>query len=86
MKVLITSFGPFKNSPKNPSNEVMLQLQKRIENNNLFSNNITWLTLDVSWLKIDQFVTAIAHEKFDLMIHLGVAINNSLMRKFFLWL
>jgi pyrrolidone-carboxylate peptidase len=80
MKVLITSFGPFKNSPNNPSNEVMLKLQKRIESNNLFSNNITWLTLDVSWMKIDQFVTSIAHEKFDLMIHLGVAINNSLMR------
>ncbi len=76
MKLLITSFGPFKKFAKNPSNEVMMQLQKSLESDFLASNSLKWQILDVSWQKIDEFMNEIENDNYDFIVHLGVATNS----------
>lgn len=80
MKLLITSFGPFKKFAKNPSNEVMMQLQKSLESDFLASNSLKWHILDVSWQKIDEFMNEIENDNYDFIVHLGVATNSPTMR------
>jgi pyroglutamyl-peptidase len=80
MNILITSFGPFKNISENPSNQIMLEIKKSNDLQFLFPVKINYTTLKVSWRFIDRFVKSMSKQKYDLIIHLGVATNNTLMK------
>ena len=80
MRILVTSFGPFNNFKANPSNQIMERLKQRI---NLSSHHFTYYefeTIEVSWSGVSKFIEAKKNEKFDFIIHLGVASNESNMR------
>jgi pyroglutamyl-peptidase len=80
MRILVTSFGPFNNFKANPSNQIMERLKQRI---NLSSHHFTYYefeTIEVSWSGVSKFIEAKKIEKFDFIIHLGVASNESKIR------
>jgi pyroglutamyl-peptidase len=78
MKILITSFGPFNDFEENPSNQVMNLLKEKVSST--WDCLINWHTLDVSYSYVDQFENLISKDNFDLVLHLGVATNDSLLR------
>jgi pyrrolidone-carboxylate peptidase len=78
MKILITSFGPFSGFEENPSNHVMNLLKEKVSGKS--NCNISWQTMDVSYSYVDQFENLICNDNFDLILHLGVATNDSFMR------
>jgi pyrrolidone-carboxylate peptidase len=79
MKILITSFGPFNGFLVNPREIVLKSLHdKMIEKE--FNHDIHWENLEVSYNAVLKFEEEIQNSKFDLIIHLGVATNESNLR------
>ncbi len=75
MKILLTAFGPFHNYVENPSQMVL----NEIIDQNKFKNILEFETIDVSYSAVNNFVESI-NNNFDLIIHMGVASDNDLIR------
>lgn len=80
MKILVTSFGPFNGFEENPSNKVMNCLREKLYEIDFPGISICWETLEVTYAFVDQFENRILNHSFDLIIHLGVASLDPMMR------
>jgi pyroglutamyl-peptidase len=79
MKLLITSFGPFAEFKENPSNVVMQMLQQQMKSLEV-NHELTFDTLEVSYKAVDLFEKEYENSNYDLVIHLGVATNDNILR------
>lgn len=79
MKILITSFGPFAEFKENPSNVVMQMLQQQMKSLEV-NHELTFDTLEVSYKAVDLFEKEYENSNYDLVIHLGVATNDNILR------
>ena len=78
MKILITAFGPFGQFDNNPSERLLKELQLRSLEEKL-GIQVEWEVLPVSFNAIDDYLGQLNPE-FDLIIHMGVATNESMLR------
>jgi len=80
MKLLITAFGPFQEFTQNPSELVLKALVKDgiIQKNPNFV--ISHEILPVSYSSVDSYHETWKNQQYDLIIHLGVATNETKMR------
>lgn len=74
MRILITSFGPFKGFTENPSSIVINRLKKLVEE--FAYHEIEWRILDVSFDNVDKFIKSLINEHFEVIILTGVASNE----------
>ena len=79
MRILITSFGPFNNFKVNPSNLAMKLLREKMTDLEA-QHDLYWRELGVSYDEVLQFEKEFLGIHLDLVLHLGVATNDSLMR------
>jgi pyroglutamyl-peptidase len=79
MRILITSFGPFNNFKVNPSNLVMKLLREKMTDFEA-QHTLYWCELGVSYDEVLLFEKEFSDIQLDLVLHLGVATNDSLMR------
>ncbi len=79
MRILITSFGPFNNFKVNPSNLAMKLLREKMTDLEA-QHDLYWRELGVSYDEVLQFEKEYLGIHLDLVLHLGVATNDSLMR------
>jgi pyroglutamyl-peptidase len=80
MKLLITAFGPFQEFTKNPSELVIKAWieQGVVQKNPNFT--ITFEIIPVSYSSVDEFQEIWKNDHYDLIVHLGVASNETKMR------
>jgi pyroglutamyl-peptidase len=76
-KILITAFGPFHNLDTNPSQLVLEYVKDKLKFGD--TANITYQILEVSYIAVDHFIDNLS-EKYDWIIHMGVASNNTFPR------
>jgi pyrrolidone-carboxylate peptidase len=79
MTILITSFGPFNNFKVNPSNLAMKLLREKMTDLEA-QHDLYWRELGVSYDEVLLFEKEFSGIQLDLVLHLGVATNDSLMR------
>ncbi len=79
MRILITSFGPFNNFKVNPSNLAMKLLREKMTDLEA-QHDLYWRELGVSYDEVLLFEKEFSGIQLDLVLHLGVATNDSLMR------
>jgi len=79
MRILITSFGPFNNFKVNPSNQAMKLLREKMTDFEA-QHTLYWCELGVSYDEVLLFEKEFSGIHLDLVLHLGVATNDSLMR------
>lgn len=80
MKLLITAFGPFQEFTKNPSELVLKEwIEKGVVQQNP-NFDINFEILPVSYSSVDKFQEIWKNTHYDLIIHLGVASNETKMR------
>jgi pyroglutamyl-peptidase len=79
MRILITSFGPFNNFKVNPSNLAMKLLREKMTDFEA-QHDLYWRELGVSYDEVHLFEKEFSGIQLDLVLHLGVATNDSLMR------
>jgi len=80
MKLLITAFGPFQEFTKNPSELVLKEwIDKGVVQQNP-NFDITFEIIPVSYSSVDEFQEIWKNTHYDLIIHLGVASNETKMR------
>lgn len=80
MKLLITAFGPFNEFTQNPSE---LVLNAWLENREVQNNpdfDITVEIIPVSYRFVDEFQEIWKNNHYDLIVHMGVASNETQMR------
>jgi len=80
MKLLITAFGPFNEFTQNPSE---LVLNAWLENGAVRNNpnfDITFEVIPVSYRFVDEFQEIWKNIHYDLIVHMGVASNETKMR------
>jgi pyroglutamyl-peptidase len=76
-EILITAFGPFQNVDTNPSQLVLEYIKNLYDLGDAI--NITYHILEVSYIEVDRFIENIS-VKYDWIIHMGVASNNTIPR------
>ena len=78
MKILISSFGPFHTFDKNPSELIMDGLKKDL--NSDLNNFIDWKVIPVTYKAVDNLYNEDNINKYNFIIHLGVATNFDKLR------
>lgn len=80
MNVLITAFGPFQEFSENPSEMVMKAMMADETIQNIPDLLIGWETITVSYSAVDQCQSRWNNQHYSLIIHMGVASQDSMMR------
>lgn len=78
MKILISSFGPFHNFENNPSELIMNELKH--EFNFDLKKSIDWKVIPVTYKAVDALYNDNIINKYNYIIHLGVATNFDKLR------